>query len=272
MEISTVEPGIGFRAGCVYKRLDIHRVYGGARQSGVSLSKSEPVVFLFATNQWKVSHYPDEWDERGVHWFCAQGSSGNQKWTGVNKAIRDHHAVGRELLYFEGLKGPGGLWKYIGSVVCIGHRRSVSIGLDGNERSIIQFGLVPSSVAEFVNSNDQRVRLMSMADSQVLSSAKAIPAKFDKLRPEYARDPAIKRHALERAGGVCERCKLPAPFVTLAGNPYLEVHHIEGLAESGLDSIDNVAAVCPNCHRQAHHGVDAHEIKEQLLGVRKMCQ
>jgi hypothetical protein len=28
---------------------------------------------------------------------------------------------------------------------------------------------------------------------------------------------------LERASGVCEACKLPAPFLTVDGKPYLEL-------------------------------------------------
>ena len=37
-------------------------------------------------------------------------------------------------------------------------------------------------------------------------------------------------------------------------SPYLEVHHIHLLAEGGDDSVDNARALCPNCHRKAHHG------------------
>jgi len=38
------------------------------------------------------------------------------------------------------------------------------------------------------------------------------------------------------------------------GMPYLEVHHWTPLAEGGLDTIENAAALCPNCHKQAHFG------------------
>jgi 5-methylcytosine-specific restriction protein A len=32
----------------------------------------------------------------------------------------------------------------------------------------------------------------------------------------------------------------------------LECHHVEWLSCGGEDSIDNVVALCPNCHRRIH--------------------
>ena len=34
--------------------------------------------------------------------------------------------------------------------------------------------------------------------------------------------------------------------------PYLEEHHVKQLADGGTDSMDNVVAICPNCHRRMH--------------------
>lgn len=65
----------------------------------------------------------------------------------------------------------------------------------------------------------------------------------DQLVPEYVR---------RRANGACELCGLPAPFTGRDGNPYLELHHIIPLPEGGADSIGNVVALCPNCHRKMH--------------------
>ncbi|CAH7245263.1 e14 prophage; 5-methylcytosine-specific restriction enzyme McrA (fragment) [Vibrio chagasii] len=58
-----------------------------------------------------------------------------------------------------------------------------------------------------------------------------------------------------RANGTCEICYKPAPFIRKTDNtPYLEVHHKLPLAQGGPDTVDNVLALCPNCHRQAHFG------------------
>ncbi|MFC1652495.1 HNH endonuclease [Planctomycetota bacterium] len=37
---------------------------------------------------------------------------------------------------------------------------------------------------------------------------------------------------------------------------FLEVHHLFRLADDGPDIPDNVAAICPNCHRELHYGAD----------------
>ena len=72
----------------------------------------------------------------------------------------------------------------------------------------------------------------------------------------YKRNPDVVVEVLERAKGKCERCKQPAPFIQAKdGMPYLEVHHILPLEKGGDDSVENAAALCPNCHREVHLGV-----------------
>ncbi|WP_256204578.1 MULTISPECIES: HNH endonuclease signature motif containing protein [unclassified Pseudomonas] len=81
------------------------------------------------------------------------------------------------------------------------------------------------------------------------------PVKFMTTLTYFLRDPDVVAEALHRAGGVCEVCNRPAPFKRKSdGTPYLEVHHIVRLADGGMDTLDNVCVVCPNCHRQAHFG------------------
>ena len=71
----------------------------------------------------------------------------------------------------------------------------------------------------------------------------------------YKRNPDIVAEALYRAKGICEQCLEPAPFLRASDNsPYLEVHHKISLSNAGEDTLDNVIAICPNCHRKIHHG------------------
>lgn len=72
---------------------------------------------------------------------------------------------------------------------------------------------------------------------------------------QYARDPAVVAYALNRAKGRCERCTKKAPFTSAStGLPYLEVHHVIPLKDGGSDTVNNVKALCPNCHREVHYG------------------
>ncbi|MFT6916303.1 MAG: 5-methylcytosine-specific restriction protein A [Motiliproteus sp.] len=75
----------------------------------------------------------------------------------------------------------------------------------------------------------------------------------------YMRCPQVKAWVLENAAGVCEGCGVQAPFTTDAGAPYLEVHHLNHLAQGGHDTVGNTVALCPNCHRRCHYSLDKAE-------------
>ncbi|EOU2464866.1 HNH endonuclease [Vibrio navarrensis] len=88
-----------------------------------------------------------------------------------------------------------------------------------------------------------------------LASRANKPKVVYRLVQDYHRDPDIVAEALYRAEGFCEKCKEKAPFIKRSnGEPYLEVHHIIPLSQGGLDSLENVISLCPNCHREIHFG------------------
>ena len=83
------------------------------------------------------------------------------------------------------------------------------------------------------------------------------------------RSTVIRSYAIQRSKGVCEGCDTAAPFTTKNGDPYLEVHHIVQLSKGGPDHPENVAALCPNCHRRTEKSQDSEEfnntIKKKIL-------
>lgn len=88
-----------------------------------------------------------------------------------------------------------------------------------------------------------------------LATAPRLPRRLQITTIVFDRNPDVVAEALLRAGGRCEKCRQPAPFLRRSdGSPYLEVHHRIPLAQQGEDTLDNVLALCPNCHRQMHHG------------------
>lgn len=80
----------------------------------------------------------------------------------------------------------------------------------------------------------------------------------------YIRDPEVGAYVKRRAKGVCEACQSPAPFVKPGGIPYLEVHHMRGLAQGGSDTFHNAVAICPNCHRHLHYGRGKKKLASKL--------
>ncbi|MEW4230600.1 HNH endonuclease [Priestia megaterium] len=84
----------------------------------------------------------------------------------------------------------------------------------------------------------------------------------------FPRSVYIKEFAKRMSKGICQLCDKKAPFIDKKGNPFLEVHHIHYLSQGGTDTIDNVVAVCPNCHRKIHQlelEEDLKKIKEKAL-------
>lgn len=102
-------------------------------------------------------------------------------------------------------------------------------------------------VESLSGSSEQRLARLATAATQ--------PVKRVVSTYVYNRNPDVVAEALYRAKGQCQSCLKPAPFNRKTDDtPYLEVHHIKPLAEGGDDTLENTKALCPNCHRKAHHG------------------
>lgn len=97
----------------------------------------------------------------------------------------------------------------------------------------------------------------------------ASPSRSEMTVKTIARDQRVVAFTLTRANGMCELCGRPGPFIDEHGLVYLEVHHIKPLASGGPDTCENTAALCPNCHRQAHFSREKFEI---AIKLRKMAR
>lgn len=84
----------------------------------------------------------------------------------------------------------------------------------------------------------------------------------------FKRDQQVRKYALKRAKGKCEYCG-ETGFELKGGEHYLETHHIISLASHGSDTIDNVIALCPNHHRQAHFGKNAEDLEKEYVEILK---
>ncbi len=67
----------------------------------------------------------------------------------------------------------------------------------------------------------------------------------------YRRDRKVRELAIRLADKYCQLCEKIAPFFNKNNTePFLESDHIKELKHGGLDIIQNVIALCPNCHRK----------------------
>jgi predicted HNH restriction endonuclease len=88
-----------------------------------------------------------------------------------------------------------------------------------------------------------------------LLKANEFPKMVSVVANAFIRNPDVVAEVLFQAQGMCQGCGVIAPFNRLSdGSPYLEVHHRIQLAAGGKDTVENALALCPNCHRKAHHG------------------
>jgi hypothetical protein len=131
------------------------------------------------------------------------------------------------------------------------------------------FEVVPK-VSEFRPTADQdelkrRTREAISAPILPKPAAQVAPRQVSRETQTYERDPLVRAFVLRRAKGKCECCGEDAPFVDRDGEPFLEVHHIQPLAEGGDDVVENAAAICPNCHRECHHGRNLLKLRQHLL-------
>lgn len=112
--------------------------------------------------------------------------------------------------------------------------------------------------AEF-DAEIKKAKKLNLKKRQIeLNEADPYPPKVKVQTSVYKRNPYVVITVLERANGICELCKSPAPFKRKSdGSPFLEIHHKKPLSEGGLDTIGNAVALCPNCHRKAHFGKES---------------
>lgn len=111
-------------------------------------------------------------------------------------------------------------------------------------------------IEEELNSQIEDSRQLPMNTlEERLANAERLPERVQVISVGFRRNPDVIVAVLRRADGVCERCGNQAPFLRQSdGSPYLEVHHWNPLSQGGEDTIDNAAALCPNCHREVHFG------------------
>ncbi len=103
-------------------------------------------------------------------------------------------------------------------------------------------------------------KIIEISEPKILSPEYQITAA----KISQRRDPQLAKKRFALANFLCEldlNCRL---FQSrCSGENYLEAHHFIPLAfqpffKNSLDTIDNIVALCPFCHRAIHHADVAH--------------
>ena len=257
-----------FKVGQSYAREEILPfVESKQRFSGIVYGAAEPglVAVFTGSRHGARAGYLDRWNDDGSFSYCGQGSTGNQRLTGANKVLVDPH---RTVLLFETWRTRG-TWKgknrFLGEHLVAGYGWERGQGARAEDQLlIVTLVQARSPVDNAIQGDSQHADNQSNLEEL---RQRATDASRSKVPPQVsttvyrARSDQVAEYARARAHGTCEMCGRSAPFVTQNGEPYLEVHHILRLADDGPDDISHVAAICPNCHREAHYGVDRTPLK-----------
>lgn len=281
-----------FQLGEEYERPQLLAFVGSKQQqSGIIWGPIEPncVIITSGGRHGKKVGYGDDQNPDGSWNYIGQGSKGDQSSTIKSNAMLSSGT--KEILLFS-TREPGAgevrtrgsykkLYKFEGifKVATWDFYKAMAGPRTGDK--LIQFHLVRAhSVYDFQpdehikgskvdathssSSGQERQSIMSLRE-KLSKGSEVLPIGKISVREYKRRSKLIHNYALLRANGICENCLAPAPFTTQENFPFLEVHHIHTLSDDGPDTAINVAALCPNCHREAHFGLNRITIKDTLI-------
>ncbi|MDQ2187527.1 HNH endonuclease [Alcaligenaceae bacterium A4P071] len=265
-----------FIVGQIYdRREDLHEPFGGSRQSGISPSGVVPAIFIFTGGSGERYGYGDRFSDDGaVFYYSGEGQRGDMTFSRGNLALRDHSSTGKALHLFKILESRKGQ-EYLGEFVYRNFAIKESLDVDGNRRNAIIFELVPVAllereelappIAEPISESLEEAQLRAIEASKTDGRI----GSLESVRTIYQRSADVRNYVLRRANGICECCKMPAPFRRPDGSAYLEPHHTTKVSDGGPDHPKFVAALCPACHREVHYGEAASDknsaLQERLL-------
>jgi|LWDU01.1.fsa_nt_gi 5-methylcytosine-specific restriction protein A len=189
----------------------------------------------------------------------------------------DHRQLDKDILGLDPNKSKG--FQSMGVLHCLGLKKEfksifkdqdLSTAVDNLKSNSQDFNLIiklleySPEFSEIINTDSHKIENSQNDSSENrknrLKNNLTKPKKQKSYVYTYTRNPDVVAEALYRANGACESCSKKAPFNRKSnGTPYLEVHHIKPLSEQdtteeNLDVLDNVLALCPNCHRKMHFG------------------
>ena len=122
----------------IYNRQkDIHDLYGGNRQKGISSSAKVPYIFIFTGKSGHQHGYEDGWDNPNVFSYTGEGQIGDMEFTIGNLALRDHVQNNNRVFLFEG--DGRGFAKFICEVEVIDVDYFPAKDREGNSREAIKF-------------------------------------------------------------------------------------------------------------------------------------
>lgn len=243
----------GLNIGAEITNDEMRTIFQCGNMGGMRRSKKTGTLVIISDNTKGL--YQDIW-KNGVLYYTGMGKNGDQVLEGnQNGTLYHSNTNGVEVHLFEVMKKT--IYTYKG-VVKLAGEPYISKQLDeqGHLRDVWIFPLRPLVEEEGnIERELSEEKILKLSDQQLARYSEINIVEKEPRTVEtmvYYRDPYLKEMVKRIAKGKCQYCGAEAPFVDKRGEPYLEEHHVKRLADGGSDTIDNVVAICPNCHRKIH--------------------
>lgn len=156
---------VTFSPGRLYRRRELHDELGGQRQGGISTPAKSPLILLITGDSGKQHGYYDEWTDQGVFLYTGEGRFGDMKFSGGNRAIRDHQKNGKALEVFEQDAKDKRYLRYLAEMEYVRHEFRNTPDTKGKQRKAIVFHLRPVGTL----SPDSAVVAAALADQGAVS-------------------------------------------------------------------------------------------------------
>ena len=275
--MDTLTSLVNIKKGDELTNSQIVEIFKCGNQGGMRKSNTHNCLLLITDHT--KSLYDDRVDSEGVLHYTGMGKKGDQTLSYQNKTLYESRTSGIKVFFFERyIEGP--LYTFIGEVELIDEPyQEEQFDEDLMPRQVYvfplrlvdgeNFPLISSDKLNEINeSRWKKIRNLFKVRVVLIKLATrpkpAVSKQYKKvIYKQYDRDEAVKEYARIRANGVCQLCEEPAPFA-VNKVPFLEVHHIQWLANGGPDTVDNVVALCPNCHRKMHMVRNAEDINKLI--------
>jgi 5-methylcytosine-specific restriction enzyme A len=242
----------------------LSKIFSVDNNRGMRRSKKNNCLVLIANHT--NNKYHDRWGKEGTEfYYTGMGKDGDQRLDYDQNKVLYNSAKSKTKLYlFEVFKKNE--YTYQGRVIL---EREPHVEKQEDEhqhlRKVYIFPLklkdsgsqVPTELSDMDNlqeSQKRKCKKYSIAELRNITknSKNKLPSERRVISTHYERNQYIVECTKKLAEGVCDLCNEQAPFKNRKREPYLEVHHINWLSKGGEDSMCNVAALCPNCHKKMH--------------------
>lgn len=240
------------KIGDVITNGEIVKIFICGNMGGMRRSKKTNTLVIISDDTKGL--YSDVWKDGILH-YTGMGKKGDQVLKGNQNATlfySDTNGIAVHL--FEVMKKAKYTYRGIMELAEKPYTERQA-DLDGNMRNVWIFPLKPAGEPDNHAENVLEKEIIKLSDKELIRHSETHKPSKKMQKTEttvYYRDPYLKEIVKRIAKGHCQFCREEAPFYDKNGEPYLEEHHVQRLADGGNDTIDNVVAICPNCHRKFH--------------------